>query len=109
MSVKSTVASTRSASGRGRVAGQELLDLVDDRVDVARPEQMLVAGQLDELCARDLPRDPASLVDVHVTVVGPVRGRASERGSSGSTARTSIWEFMRRSATAAPGLALRRR
>ena len=27
----------------------------------------------------------------------------------GSTARTSIWEFMRRSVTAAPGLALRRR
>ena len=35
MSVKSTVASTRSGSGAGRHAGQELLDLVEDRVRVA--------------------------------------------------------------------------
>src|ERR671922_2330082 len=53
----------------GPGSGEELLHLVDDGVDVAGPDQVLVAEQLDVLRSRDLLRDPAALLDVHVAIV----------------------------------------
>ena len=56
MSVNRTVASTRSGSGAAADAGEELLDLVEQRVLVADPRQVVVAGQLDEAARRGSAR-----------------------------------------------------
>ena len=54
MSTKSTVASTRSAdAGGGTVAGEELLDLGEDGVDVAGEVQVVLAGELHQPRRRD--------------------------------------------------------
>ncbi|MGH3142972.1 MAG: hypothetical protein ACRDO9_07575, partial [Gaiellales bacterium] len=39
-------------------AREELLHLVDDTIDIARPDQVLVAGQLHVLRVRNLCRNP---------------------------------------------------
>ena len=87
MSVKSTVASTRSGSGPSADAGQELLDLVEDRSGVAARE----SGRRPEL-------DEARPGDVRGDVAAPRRWRrvAGRWRTSvgtrivGSTWRTSI-------------------
>ena len=88
---------------------EEGRDLVDDRVLIADKRQVIVAGQLDELRARNQAR-PRS--------VPPRRagsGRrcgaapASARALDGRTSRTSISAFICVSVSAAPGLAPCRR
>ena len=54
MSVKSSVASTRSGSDVVAHAGEEALDLVEQRLAVALPRQVVVARQLDHPRARDV-------------------------------------------------------
>ena len=62
--------------GPGPDAREELLDLVDDRVGIARPDEVLVAGELDELRARDLLRR-SSVPPRRSTSRSPARWRTS--------------------------------
>ena len=45
-------------------AGDELLDLIDDRILILGPPGVIGAGKLDQPRARDVGRDVASLLDV---------------------------------------------
>ena len=53
-------------------AGQELLDLVEDRVRVVRPGQVIDAGQLDEPGSRDLLGHVAAAADRERPIAGAV-------------------------------------
>jgi hypothetical protein len=108
MSVKRTVASTRSGSGTGRVPGQELLDLVDDLVRVPGGDPVVRAGELDELRARDPRCEIAALCHIHVVVAPAVEDERRDADRR-QHLPTSMYEFIRRRAAAAPGLAERRR
>src|SRR5215831_7402948 len=63
---------------RATAAGEELLHLVHDRIDVSCPDEMRVSGKLDVFRSRNLPRDPASLVDVDVAVVDALKDKGRD-------------------------------
>ena len=62
----------------GTFAGQELLGLVQDRVLIADPWHVVIAGQLDEAGTGNLRRHPAALLDVHAAVGGAVHDEARD-------------------------------
>jgi hypothetical protein len=53
-------------------AGEELLDLVEQCVGVAGPDEVVVARKLDVSRSRDLLRDPACLFDLDVEILRPM-------------------------------------
>src|SRR6185437_561722 len=61
---------------------EELLDLVQDRLGVAREDQMVVARQLDQLRAWDALRQVAAATDLEPAVAAPMEdeGRHADRG-----------------------------
>ena len=72
MSVKRTVASTRSGSGRGRVPVRNSSISSAISSTFAGGEPVVVAGELDELRAGDLCSEVPPLLDVDVVVAGAV-------------------------------------
>src|SRR6266542_532231 len=54
-------------------AGEELLDLVEERFLISHPRDVVRAGQLHELRARDSARDEACLLDLHLAVTGAMQ------------------------------------
>ena len=98
MSVKSTVARTRSVSGALMRAGEKLLDLVRDRHRVAEERDVVIARELNELRARDPLGDGTALRDVRrrgrrvrcSTSVGAwMSGNASRTSSSARSSARS--------------------
>jgi hypothetical protein len=84
MSVKSTVASTGSGSAPRRMPGEELLDLIEQRVGVANPRKVIRAGELHEagagMCSEIQRPLPANMIDSDPLRVWS-RGRARIGGS----------------------------
>ena len=103
MSVKRTVARTRSGSGAGH-ARQELLDLAQDRVRPCAHPRVVGAGELDEARPGNLRGDVLALLDLDVASPVRCRTRVGTR-IEGSTCRTSICSVHPQRASAAPGLA----
>ena len=89
-------------------AGEELLDLVEERVLVADERQVVLARELDVAGAGDVRGQVPAALDRQRPVARPVQASAGTR-MLGSTRRVSTAEFIRDRATAAPGLALMRR
>ena len=90
-------------------AGQELLDLVGELVDVRRRRS---SGRRREARRTSRPGSWTARYRPSATLTSwsPVRWRTSVgTWIVGRTSRTSMYEFMRRRAAAAPGLAARRR
>jgi hypothetical protein len=54
-------------------AREELLDLAEDRLLISDPRDMVMAGQLDELRARDSAREKACLLGLHLAVAGAMQ------------------------------------
>jgi hypothetical protein len=69
MSVKQMVARTRSGSGAMPSPGQELLDLSRYRLGIDNPGQMVGAGKLNILGARDLLGEEAAVLDGNPFIV----------------------------------------
>ena len=70
MSVNKTVARMRSMSNDDMLttAGQELLDITQERFDVAGPEDVIISGIFDEFCAGYLPDKIATCPDWNLEV-----------------------------------------
>ena len=64
MSVNSTVASTRSGGAGGARPGDELLELVHERLGVVEEDDALAARQLDEPCAGHVVADELGVAAV---------------------------------------------
>ena len=92
---------------RGRELRDERLDRVEHLVGVD-PGDVIDAGDLDEPRGRDVLGEESAVLDRDLPIVRLGARRASARGSAGSTARTSICEFISMSARTAPGLAAAR-
>ena len=69
MSVKSTVARTRSGPSIGARPRQEFLDLVGERVDITGPRDMIGAGQFDVFRTGDRSAEEPARLDVDARVV----------------------------------------
>ena len=82
-----------------------LFDLVEDRILIADPWQMVVAREEDEFRSGDLLGEVPSLVRAYDPVSRPLE---DERGTwiADRTGRTSISAFIRTRVRAACGLAL---
>ena len=65
MSVKQTVASMRRGSARAARAGDEFLDLPEDRVSVTDEEEAAPTSELDEPCSVDVVRKVSAERDGH--------------------------------------------
>ena len=80
MSVKSSVASTRSGSTSSRTPAEEPLDLVEQRLPIALPRQVVGARQLDHPRARDaLAHEARRLAEVLARAVEHERRHADRR------------------------------
>ena len=79
-------------------AGEELLDLVDERVAVTREEEVIIAGECDELGAVDVLGQVAAGTDMDVAVSLVDAARASGRESKKVMAvrRARNWPGSRR-------------
>ena len=56
-------------------AGEELLDLVEHRILVADPRQMIRAGELDELRTGNATGDPATFLDPRLEIIRTVEDK----------------------------------
>ena len=56
-------------------AGEELLDLVEHRILVADPRQMIRAGELDELRTGNATGDPATFLDLRLEIIRTVEDK----------------------------------
>ena len=72
MSVKSTVASTRSDSASLRAPVRNSSISSAGRSDVAGPDDVIGARKLDELGARDVLRQKATTLHIHPRIAGPM-------------------------------------
>ena len=69
MSVKSTVASTRSASRAGLIQSK-FLDFVDNHVPFLRPPGMIHARHFDKARTRNVFGEKAAFGELHITIPG---------------------------------------
>src|SRR5207253_2135399 len=60
------------------LAGEELLDLVDNRVGVARDEEVILAVELNEARSADAFRDVASQAERHDSVAAAVQDQGGQ-------------------------------
>lgn len=54
---------------RRRVAGDEFFDFGEEAVAIGTTEEVVGAGDFDEVSVGDLGGDPTTLLDIHVGVV----------------------------------------
>src|SRR5579859_2136525 len=59
-------------------AGQEFLNLVEDRILAADPRQMVITWQLHVFRAGDLACHPATSADIDVPIAGPVQDQGGD-------------------------------
>ena len=76
--------------GRRPDAGDEVLDLGDDRVLVAGPDEVVDAGQLDVRGAGDVRREVAAVLDRGSRVASARWMTSVGTRIAGSTRRTSL-------------------
>ena len=114
MSVKTIVVRTRSDSAPPRIAGDELLDLVEDRRAVADPVERVRAGQFDVAGARDVLGQISAVPDRNErrslrcsTSVGAVMCASLSRTSASASAwldlRAMLGDAARLPASVPPG------
>ena len=94
MSVNSTVASTRSGSGACASAGEELLDLAERPVDVLVPQDVVVAGQLDEPRVRQVLGEPAPVADVDEAVAAAMEDERRDVDARHHVAHVDVEEHL---------------